>query len=413
MDDITKAKFEEKSRRLEKVRSLQEPDVVPFAPLTGYYPAYAYGISYYEVMMDPRNAIPGIKSYIRDFDPDICNVVSAYSINACEASGAEFIRWPGPQFGINNYTSFQIVDKEFIEDDEYEDFLKDPTYFLYSKILPRRHSKLSGFADIDLRCVSSTGAFDLLSRMAKPGVKESFLDAIKAGEQMAQFNERFSEMENAIIEAGAHRFADCLAFAPYDVFSDDYRGMINTIMDIKTRPEQLDEALEYMTAVTIERTVKDIKENGLKRVSIPLHAGVDEFMSPADYEHFYWKGLKKLVLAIIDAGATPLLFCEGNYSSRLDVISDVPKGKVEYLFEKCDLKEIKKKIGPVGCFFGNFPNALLLTGTEQQVIDHTKYMLDICAPGGGFLMNCGIALDNADRKNMEAWREATATYGKY
>ena len=59
------------------------------------------------------------------------------------------------------------------------------------------------------------------------------------------------------------------------------------------------------------------------------------------------------------------------------------------------------------------PNALLAFGSKEQVIEETKRQLDILAPGGGFIMDCSIMLDNAKHENVEAWRETTLKYGCY
>ena len=62
---------------------------------------------------------------------------------------------------------------------------------------------------------------------------------------------------------------------------------------------------------------------------------------------------------------------------------------------------------------GNVPNALLASGTIDEVITETRRQIDILAPGGGFIMDCSMMLDNAKHENMQAWRETTLTYGKY
>jgi hypothetical protein len=40
-------------------------------------------------------------------------------------------------------------------------------------------------------------------------------------------------------------------------------------------------------------------------------------------------------------------------------------------------------------------------------------MLDVCMPGGGFIMNCSIVLDNYKEELLDAWHEATLKYGVY
>ncbi|MCL2165442.1 MAG: hypothetical protein FWH55_13890 [Oscillospiraceae bacterium] len=413
MTEQAKIRMAEKSKRVEAATKMEVPDKIPFGPLTGYYPAGAYGISYYDLMIDPRHAIPGIKQFIADFDPDMAMPPVAYCIPACETSGATFLRWPGPTFGISNFASFQVLDQTYLHDDEYDEFLKDPTGFQIRKILPRRHAKLKGFEKLDFTMTTEFLAFENFGVMAQPDVKESIMAAIASGEQINLYNARLGECFGAIIEEGIPLFMDSLAIAPYDIFSDDFRGLMKTLTDMHERPEKLDAALEYTTQAAIDYYVPQAAAASGKRVFIPLHAGVDEFMSAKNYERFYWKGLRKLCDALIDAGTIPMLFCEGNYNTRLEIISEFEKGKVMYIFEKVDIKKAKATAGKVGCIHGNFPNAMLIEGTTEEVVEHTKYMIDILGPGGGFIMCCGIALDNAKKENVYAWREATEKYGKY
>ena len=62
---------------------------------------------------------------------------------------------------------------------------------------------------------------------------------------------------------------------------------------------------------------------------------------------------------------------------------------------------------------GGMKTQTLMFGSKEDVIEETKQILDICAPGGGFIMSNSIALDQVKRENVEAWREATLKYGTY
>lgn len=409
----TQQLFAERKERMDKASRLETPDRVPFAPLTGFYPTLAYGVSNYEYMVDPRNGIPGMLQYIKDLQPDAIFPPNAHCIPALETTGAEYIRWPGMTHGLGKDSSFQITDNTYVEDDEYEEFLRDPSHFQITKVIPRKFKHLGAFAGLNFQNTSEFGCFPNFVTLAQPEVKEAVFRAMKAGEEYAAYGAQFGELIGAQIEAGVPLLVDTFAIAPFDLWSDDFRGMINAVMDIHDRPEQLLRAVEYTTEVTIASALANAAATGAKRCFIPLHAGGDEFMSPADYEKFYWPGLKQLLLALIENGITPVPFCEGGYNSRLEIISDVPKGKVEYMFEKIDLKRAKETVGKVACIYGTMPNALLIYGTRQEVIDETKRQLDICAPGGGFIMDAAIVIDNAKKENMEAWMQTTIEYGKY
>jgi uroporphyrinogen-III decarboxylase len=83
------------------------------------------------------------------------------------------------------------------------------------------------------------------------------------------------------------------------------------------------------------------------------------------------------------------------------------------MFEKVDIARAKKVLGDTACICGNFPTTDLSFGSKESVIEDTKRMLDICAPGGGFIMNCSIVLDNYKEELFDAWYETTMKYGAY
>jgi hypothetical protein len=52
-------------------------------------------------------------------------------------------------------------------------------------------------------------------------------------------------------------------------------------------------------------------------------------------------------------------------------------------------------------------------GTPAQVADETKRLLDIYAPGGGFMMDVSIPVDRCPKENLHAMFETTLKYGVY
>ena len=82
-------------------------------------------------------------------------------------------------------------------------------------------------------------------------------------------------------------------------------------------------------------------------------------------------------------------------------------------FEIVDMKNAKKTLGSNSCIVGNFPAALLLNGSKEQVVDKVKELLDICAPGGGYIFDFDGSADIGKPENVEAMYEAVEKYGKY
>ena len=117
-------------------------------------------------------------------------------------------------------------------------------------------------------------------------------------------------------------------------------------------------------------------------------------------------------MALIDMGVTPFIYTEGKYNTRIEQLADIPKGKVIYHFETADMAKAKRVLGDIACISGNFPIYLLEHGTREQVIDEAKRLLDICAPGGGYIFDFNASLDECIPENLEALFDTVYTYGQ-
>lgn len=404
--------YNERMQRLETAISLGTPDRVPFVPQAVDFVATAYGVSQYDVMKDMRNMIPCLEKYLNRFQPDLVWPVFGYSIDPCELLGANYIRMPGPSHGLPLNSGFQVLDETYLEDDEFDEYLMDPTHFMLTKVLPRKYKALEPLSKLNFREIVDMKMMMEFTTLAQPDVKAA-MDTLMLGGQLMM---RTAQQNRAISEYIRSRgFASIggTTHAPFDVYADCLRGLIQAVMDIKLYPDEVLAVTERIEQMSVDRFVAGIKARGEKFVFIPLHAAGDEFMSCDDYAAFYWPGLKRTIEKLAAAGITPFVFCEGKYNTRLEFLKDVPKGKVVYMFEQVDIAKAKKELEGIACICGNFPTTLLVTGTKEQVVDETKKLIDTCAPGGGFIMNCSITLNDCKMENYEAWYETTMTYGVY
>ncbi|GAI27983.1 unnamed protein product, partial [marine sediment metagenome] len=98
---------------------------------------------------------------------------------------------------------------------------------------------------------------------------------------------------------------------------------------------------------------------------------------------------------------------------RLEIISDIPKGKAVYHFECTDIFKAKEILGDRVCIRGNVPLSLLCTGTPEEVKDYCKKLIDVVGKDGGFIMDAGATLDDAKPENVKAMCDFTKEYGVY
>ncbi|MGD8388756.1 MAG: uroporphyrinogen decarboxylase family protein, partial [Desulfobacteraceae bacterium] len=106
----------------------------------------------------------------------------------------------------------------------------------------------------------------------------------------------------------------------------------------------------------------------------------------------------------------PQLLAEGGYNQRLEVISDVPKGKVVWWFDNTDMSQAKKIVGPVACIAGNVPVSMLTTGSTDDVVRYCRELMDLAGKDGGFIFSTSAGMQGAKPENVKAMMEFTKGY---
>lgn len=405
--------LKERQARVDAAVSLKEGDRVPFAPKFGYGAYVQAGeISMCEGLMDLRNMKAGVRKILTQYDLDLYWGPAAYPSNVLEVLDSVAINWPSPGGRLDRNSGYQINDIAYMDIDDYDGFLEDPSHFFMTKVFPRRHKKLQGLKKVSFQDIVEFGHYASMAAFADPEVKEALLTLMHAGEQTLKWIAAQEELAALALELQTPLGCTLGQNAPYDMLADNLRGYINVPMDLFEEPEKVLAAIDYFTTLALEN-VHGLKEKGVQYVFMPLHGGTDIMMSNEAYEKFYWPSLYRVLEEIISLGMVPYVFCEGQYNTRLEIIKQVPKGKCIYMFEQVDIEKAKKILGDSACICGNIPTADLIYGSKEDVIEKTKRMLDICAPGGGFMMDCSIVIDHYKEENFDAWYQTTLDYGKY
>ncbi|MDH5696100.1 MAG: hypothetical protein OEZ00_05790 [Dehalococcoidia bacterium] len=415
MEKTPQELFKERTKRVEDAIQLKVPDRVPFLPFFSFFPARYAGISFEEAMYDYNKLRTASKKVILDFQPDMfLNPYGLISVGPTfEALDYKQLKWPG--HGVDSNLTYQFVEGEYMRAEEYDALLFDPSGFMIRTIFPRIFGALEAFKM--LPSIPSAYYLRTVPRIAVLGIPEvaaAFERLLKAGAEaqrmMAKANSFAEEME----ELGFPCQFASTAYTPFDYIGDFLRGTRGIMLDMYRNPDKLLEAIEKVLPIMIEGAVSAAKRSGVPRVFMPLHKGAHGFMSLEQFKTFYWPTLQKLILALIDEGLTPCPFFEGDYTSRLEIISDIPKGKAGYIFEHTDIFKAKEVLGDCVCIRGNVPASLLCAGTPQDVRDYCKKLIDVVGKGGGFIMDGAIGIpDEAKIENVRAMADFTREYGVY
>jgi uroporphyrinogen-III decarboxylase len=136
-------------------------------------------------------------------------------------------------------------------------------------------------------------------------------------------------------------------------------------------------------------------------------------MSLDQFKKFFWPSFRELMIRMIDLGMIPCPFWEGDCTSRLDVIKDVPAGKAMYKFESTNLIKAKEILGDRICIRGGMPISTLIAGTPEDIKRQCKEIISTIGASGGFIMDASTGLDDVSTENVRAFFDYTREFGVY
>ena len=381
----------------------QPPKRIPVAPSAGFFPLGYAGISMYEGMYDYGDLKTAWVKYHSDFEPDAYNSpINIVPGKVLDLLDLKLYQWPG--HGVDKDSEYQFVEDTYMKAEEYQDLIDDPTGFFLSVYFPRIFGALEPFTTFPL--LPPVHELPVIPGCMMPFGSEAMRKALqalgRAGEAALAWRQAMAEVNGQIMGRGFPSFSGGFTKAPFDVIGDSLRGTRGVMLDMFRCPDLLLEACERLIPFMVKSGVAGCRATGHIMPFIPLHKGADTFMSKKQFSTFYWPSLRKLIIGLINEGLVPLLFAEGSYNDRLEMIADLPRGKVVWWFDRTDMARAKMTVGQVSCIAGNVPLSLLCTGTPDQIETYCRQLMQTAGAGGGFILSSGAGLQGSKPANVRA-----------
>jgi hypothetical protein len=390
------------------------PDRVPVTIFPSMFPWTYAGMTIQEAMYDYGKCAAAFKNFVLDFEPDIHWGAAAPGPGKLyEILDYKLYSWPG--HGVAPEHSYQCNEGEYMMANEYDALIQDPSGFFSSSYLPRVFGALGGFQMLPFLpgILEMYGvAFNFIP-FGLPPVQGTFQALFEAGGEALQWAGAMGGADGELATLGFPNILGGFTKAPFDVIGDTLRGTKGIMLDMYRQPDKLIEAMEALTPLMIKMGVGAAQMTGNPLIFVPLHKGADGFISDEQFKKFYWPTLKEVILGLIEGGCVPLPAAEGGYSSRLEIVKDLPKGKTLWMIDQTDMADAKETLGQNACLLGNVPSAMLSVGTPQEVRDYAKKLIDTAGKGGGFIMGNGSFFDHAKPENVKAMVDFTKEYGVY
>jgi len=407
-------KAPEEQRRVTDAIELNIPDRVPVMSLLGFFPAKYAGITCKEAMYDDEKMMKAWVETVSELQPDTHENPFFYLSFGSVLGTLDFkqLKWPGQ--GVDIGHGYQFVEGEYMKSEDYDAFLFDPTDFMIRSYWPRIFEALKPFEKLPhLREIISyymgLGHFAAFGLPEVTKAIEALLKAAKAARKMVSGGIAY---EQKMKELGFPIQFGSTTQAPFDTLGDFFRGTRGAMLDLYRNPDKVLQAIEKFYPIML-RLGGSAKKRENKGVFIPIHKGLDSFMSEGHFKTFFWPSLRRLITDLIAEGLNPIVLWEGDCTSRLEIIADIPKGKAVYWLERTDIFKAKEILRDIVCIRGNVPLSIMCTGTSDDVRAYCKKLIDYVGKGGGFIMDCSTVLDDAKPENVKAMFEFTKEFGRY
>ena len=406
--------YKERTTRFIKTIKLEEPDRVPVSLPSGFYPAYYAGYDLKTVMYDYDKLREAYTKFMREFEMDsFTGPGLVFPGRVLDMTDHRLHKWPG--HGLPDKSSiYQYVEEQYMHADEYDAYLGNPGDFWWRYFLPRTVGAFEPFGKLFPFSGMGGVAMGTYAAFADPAVEAAMKTMIEAGKEVIKWQKVIGELSQASMVAGFPNLrGGGMGGAPFDTVADMLRGTQGVVMDMYRQPEKIHEVMEKAVPMAINGAVAAANMTGCPVCFMPLHKGDESFMSPKQFETFYWPSFKKVLMGMIEEGLVPMPFAEGRYGARLEAIKDLPKSSTVWLFEDIDMARAKKILGDTACIAGNVPASLMHAGTPQEVKEYCRKLIETCAPGGGYILTGAAGMNEGNPDILRAYMEAAKEYGVY
>lgn len=409
-----KARYQERATIIRDAFELKVPARVPVFPSEGFFPILDAGMSMKDMMYDYEGVAKALLAYIEKYQPDAWFGALALVPGRCfDLLDYKLYDWPGQK--LADHLMYQMKEDEYVTANEYGALAADPSGFFLRTYLPRVFGALEPLVKLPL--LPSIQEMPMtptaLIPFGMPDVQEALKRLMEAGNEAVRWIQVMGGLGAQVRALGCTDWAGGAAKAPFDAVGDTLRGTAGIMMDMYRNADALLEVCDRFVPLMVEMAVSAANQTGVPLIFMPLHKGADGFMSNRQFEKFYWPSLKKVMLGIAEEGCIPVMFAEGGYNQRLEMIADFPKGKCIWWFDQTDMKRAKEVLGDVACIAGNVSTALMTAGTPDEVKAYCKELIETAGKDGGFILTNGCGIDHAKPANVKAMMEAGLEYGKY
>lgn len=389
MNDDVKKLFDARLGRYQAAIALEATDRMPIAAGTNYFAEVYSGNNKQITIYDPERWLEAEVAFIRDFpEIDVLRNNRIYG-PLFDAVGCRTYKLPGRD--LPPTTQFQFMEQEYMMADEYDILIKDPMDFMLNYFLPR-----------------------ILGELSDRGSKRFYIALLKGGMAHMQMVEVMKKRSIHLqTQYGMPQPMTGAFVAPFDLLGDVLRGFRGIIGDMYRQPDTLLEACDVLVHEIANFALATADPLRRYPIFVPTHKPT--FLSPEQFETFYWPSFKKTIEILLESGYKVRAYLEGDWSAHWHYMLELPKGSVVCdIDNQGDIFKALEDIGHHQCVAGGVPDSMFILGTQKEIRDQVKLLCEAAGRDKGLLINggCNIPYDTKP-ENYRAMIDAILEFGTY
>jgi len=192
------------------------------------------------------------------------------------------------------------------------------------------------------------------------------------------------------------------------------RGVSELMMDIATGESEalVDALLDYSRRVAT-RYAYALIECGGRSTSIGEPIAGPAMISPQHYRRYPWAHERRMAQELKEHGVVLHLHICGD-TGKITEDFVATGAQVLEIDHKTDIVQLREASRGAACLLGNIDTNLLALGSPDDVDAACHEVVDICKPGGGFILGPGCAMTpDTPADNVHALVEAAKKWGAY
>jgi len=209
---------------------------------------------------------------------------------------------------------------------------------------------------------------------------------------LREWDENMAKISDAVYARGVVEVTDtkyfCVLF--FETLFNSFRGIKSMAMDLRRCPDQIDEACEYMDALTFDPIIEDFKTNDYPEGTGYVFDAFSNLLGHVilnrkQFERYMAKPYKKLLDVVEEKGLTWYNFSESSWKRFGDFFNQYKKGTVAMQVESDDIYDMRECF-PNIALWGGLPVDVLGNGTPEECVDAAKKAVETLGQDGGFVL---------------------------